>query len=178
MKNLSLTVTEVMREAALDIVEIMILEEQEFRIVIWNNDDWSEPLPERIMESFPTQLVLDIKEQSLIDSYIDEQTGEIVLCTAFDGMEYAKVLELGDIIAVLSLDGQPFILNDFPQDKTLDELDKLDEFQDINDQYMFPKSVQEMVEMISADGIEESAAEHSINMFLRNNPELSEKIKG
>jgi len=175
MKELSSIVTEVMREAALNIVEIMILEEQEFRIVIWNNDNWNEPLPERIMEAFPTQLVLDIKEQSLIDSYIDEKTGEIVLCTVFDGIDYAKVLELGEIIAVLSLDGQPLILNDFPQEKILSEID---EIRDINDQYMFPKSVQDMVEMISADGIKESAAEHSINMFLKNNPELSEKIKG
>jgi len=176
MKNeLPTNVKDALRESALEIAEILLLEDQEFRIVIWNNDNWNNPLPQRIMEAFPTQLVLDIKEQSLEDSYVDENTGEIVICTVFDGVEYMKILEIGELIAVLSLDGQPYILNDFPQeDNVIHEIVK--EIRD-NTAYIFPTSFDEMVEMLTSDGIPEEGAKRSLEMFMKNNPQLAEKIK-
>jgi hypothetical protein len=157
-------IKEVLRESAMSLVEIMLLEKESFRIVLWNNDNWNEPLPQRILEAFPTQLVLDIKEQALEDSYIDPATGEIIICTTFDGNEYLKVLDYGELIAVLSLEGQPYILNDFPQDKEKRVVYK-------------HQLVDELVEMVSSDGIPEEAVKKSVDCFMKNNPKLRERFK-
>jgi len=165
-------VKNVLRESAMSLVEIMLLENEPFRIVLWNNDNWNAPLPKRILESFPTQLVLDIKDQALDDSYIDPATGEIIICTVFDGAEYIKVLEYGEIIAVLSLDGQPYILNDFAQDKEEEVLTAKEE------RVVYePQSVDELVEIVSSEGIPKESAKKSIDCFMKNNPELRERFQ-
>lgn len=164
-------IKEVLRESALNLVEILLLEEEPFRLVLWNNDNWSEPLPKRILESFPSQLVLDIKEQALDDSYIDPATGEVVICTLFDGNEYLKILEHGEIIAVLGIDGQPLILNDFPQE--IDEELLLKEESVIYK----PQSVDELVKIVSSEGLPEETVKKSVECFMKNNPKLKEKFQ-
>jgi len=161
IQELSAEVKEVLRESAMSLVEILLLEQEPFRLVIWNNNNWNAPLPDVIQESFPVQLVLDIKEQSLQESYIDPATGEIIICTVFEGEEYLKVLKLGEIIAILGLEGQPYILNDFVQEDKEDEL-----------MYIYPKNVDEMVNTVSSLGIPKEAVEKSMHCFMKNNPGL------
>jgi len=164
MKDLlTFEVKEVMRENAHSLVETLILEEVPFRIVLWNNDNWDSPLPKKIMETFPKQLVLDIKEMALRTSYLNESTGEIILSTAFESREYSKILHYDEIIAVLDLKGQPYLLNNFPQDTV----------KDIKTLFREPASKKEWIEIATSGGITAEAAERSISAFIKHNPNLS-----
>lgn len=169
--DLSLEIKEQMRENAHSLVEIMILEGQPFRIVLWNNDNWDMPLPDTIMESFPSQLVLDIKEMALQESYIDENTGEIVLVTMFNNREYSKILNYDEIVGILDLNGQPYVLNTFKQEKQTEMIvsDMINSF--------VPKTVDDLVELAVSDGIPEENAKRSIDAFMQNNPKLKERFK-
>lgn len=170
--DLSLEIKEQMRENARSLVEIMVLEEQPFRIVLWNNDNWNMPLPDTIMESFPSQLVLDIKEMALQESYIDENTGEIVLVTMFSNREYSKILNYDEIVGILDLSGQPYILNTFKQEEKESEL-QLSEMMNS----FVPKTIDDLVELAVSNGIPEENAKRSINAFMQNNPKLKERFK-
>jgi len=168
MEKLTYEIREVMRESARALVEIMILENKPFRIVLWNDDNWNKPLPKRIMDAFPIQIVLDIKDAALDNSYIDESTGEIILVTVFDEEEYSKVLEYDEIIAVLDLDGQPYILNNFVKEKPLT-------IENIASSFI-PQTKAEVIEMVISDGIPKEDAERSINAFIRNNPDIAKRL--
>jgi len=160
---LSYEIKEQMRENSHSLVEVMILEEQAFRLVLWNNNNWSSPLPEKIMESFPNQLVIDIKDMALDESYVDEATNEIILCTSFEGEVYTKVLQYDEIIAVLDLKGQPYTLNNFEQETV-----EPDVVYDMKP----PANRQEWINIAVSGGIEEAQAEKSINAFIKNNEHL------
>ena len=58
-----------MRLNAYLLVNELINQGESFRIILWNNDDWSVPLPDNVMEAYPEQLILDIKDETLEDSY-------------------------------------------------------------------------------------------------------------
>jgi hypothetical protein len=148
---------------------MMILDGIPFRIVLWNNNNWDTNLPDKIMEAFPVQIVLDIKEMALQNSYTDEATGEIVLSTAFEGSEYQKILNYDEIIAVLDLNGQPYILNNFQQDQkiTLEDV--------INDNFL-PRTKNDVIEMVMSDGVPVEAAQRSINAFIKFNPDIAERL--
>jgi len=167
---LTLEVRELMRENALDLVEIMIQEQQPFRIVIWNNDNWNQPLPDIIMESFPVQIVLDIKQMALEESFVDENTGEVIITTMFEGIEYQKVLEGGEIIAILDLAGQPYVLNNFKQEETEEEIK--DDFLSA----IIPTTKEEIIELAISDGCEKEAVNRSFDMFMKYNPDLAERF--
>jgi len=164
--NLSTDIKEVMRESARELVEIMLLDNQEFRLIIWNNNNWDKPLPESIMKSFKDQLILDIKEMALDDSYVDEATGELILVSSFGGEEYSKVLEYDEIIAVLDLSGQPYIINNFSQEEQEEDIvyEKI------------PLTKNDWIDMATDGGIPRENAERSINAFIANNEWLREKV--
>ena len=168
---LSYEIKEQMRENAYSLIEVLIQQNQPFRIVMWNNNDWDMDLPESIMESFKTQLVLDIKDMALEGSYIDDATGEVILCTVFDSTNYSKVLKYDEIIGIFDLKGQPYQLNSFNQEPS--ETDPLKEFKDT----FIPKTKAGLIELAVSDGIPKEAAERSINAFMKNNPALKQKFK-
>jgi len=166
---LSYEIREQMRQNAYELIEIMLLEAQEFRIVLWNNDNWNAPLPAVIMESFPTQIVLDIKDMALDESYVDENTGEIIIVTSFEGSEYSKVLEYDEVLAVLDLAGQPYMLNNFPMEEPEEE--------EMENPYMIPRTRADLIELAVSDGLEEETVVKSIDSFLKNNPALAAKFQ-
>ena len=137
---------------------------------MWNNDNWNSPLPDSVMKAFPTQIVLDIKEMALEESYIDESTGEIIIATMFEGTEYQKVLEHGEIIAVLDLAGQPMILNNFKPE--VSDNDIIKEFFEPN----IPTTKAEIIELSISDGVPADAANRSFDMFMKNNPNLRKRF--
>lgn len=159
-------IKETMREKAYSLLEIMILEEFPFRLVLWNNNNWDKHLPEDIMMSFPSQLVLDIKEMALEDSFVDESTGDIVITTLFEGEEYSKVILYDEIVAILDLQGQPYILNNFEQEVVPDKVFKLK-----------PKTKIDLLALVVAEGIPATAATKSIDAFMKNNPTLNKNFK-
>jgi len=107
-----------LRENAYKIVKEFIIQKYEFRLIIWNLDDWEESLPDHIMEEFETHLVLDIKGDTLLNSEINED-GLVVIKASFeDGLENEKVLFPEDIVAILESDGRTIHVNNFgPEDE-------------------------------------------------------------
>ena len=114
------------------------------------------------MENFPNQLVLDIKDMALQESFIDDATGEVVIATVFDGSEYTKVLNYDEIIAVLDLKGQPYQLNNFEQEAVEPDV--------VYDKP--PMTKLDWVELAVSGGIPAESAERSINAFIKNNEHL------
>jgi len=157
---------EQMRENALELAESFLIEEVPFRLVLWNNDNWNMGLPDETMENFPVQLVLDIKDASLNDSFLDIETGEFVIVTIFEGIEYHKVLEAHEIIAILDTKGQPFIVNNFPQDDE-EHLDNI----------VLPKTKDDLIDNLTMMGLEKENAKKSVDSFLQNNSEIKEEYK-
>lgn len=166
---LNLETRELMRGNAYNLVEMFLEEQIPFRIALWNNNDWSSPLPNSILESFPEQILLEISEYSLENSGVDEITGEIIIVSIFDSIEYYKILSPDEIIAVLDLDGQPFILNNFPQEE--------ESFQTVDDatELSLPKTKEHLIDLITSEGVSKEAANKSVSVFLENNPELFKK---
>ena len=165
--KLSAVVKETLRESAYRLVEVMILEGTSFRLVLWNNNNWNVSLPESIMESFPTQLVLDIKDMALDESFVDESNGDIIITTMFEGKEYSKVILYDEIIAVLDENGQPYILNNFEQEEV--KPDKIFEPK--------PLTKDTLIDAIVYEGISKESAKRSLESFMKYNPNLNIKLK-
>jgi hypothetical protein len=152
-------VREIMRVNAYDLVEVLIKEEQEFRIVIWNNDDWNNALPESIMVKFPLQLVLDIKGDTLEQSYVDEDD-DIILVAAFTEDErFSKQLLPEDIVAILDLEGQPMQVNNFAPEEPKPDVVR----ENIETKEDFIKSLE-------SNGVPKESALKSLKVFQKNNP--------
>lgn len=166
---LTLEARDVMRENAHNLVAVLIQEDIPFRLVLWTEDDWDVPLPVEVIEAFPNQIVLDIADLALRDSHIDEMTGDIVITTLFYGEEYSKILAPEEIIAILDLEGQPYILNSFAPEKqkiyTFTDAEKITE----------PKTKENMVTLVSSEGIPKDIANRSVSAFVKHNPNLFRK---
>jgi len=165
--NLPQSVKDVMRTMAYELTELLILEDSPFRLIIWNNNDWDKPLPDDIMEKFPAQIVIDIKELALKDSFIDENSGELIINTYFNNIPYSKILDFEEIVAILDLDGQPLIVNNFepstPVNKPVLNRNNL-------------KNKKDLVNLIVSEGINEEDAYRSVNAFIKNNPILTKDV--
>jgi 23S rRNA pseudoU1915 N3-methylase RlmH len=152
-------VREMMRTNAHNLVKVLLNKEQEFRLVIWNNDDWDEPLPENIMSRFPLQLVLDFKGETLEYSFVEDNR-DIILVAAFtEGERFEKQLLPEDIVAILDLDGQPMQVNNFSPEEV--KPDKVRESIETKD---------DLIKFLEEDGIPKEAALRSLNAFQKNNP--------
>lgn len=88
-----------------------------FTLLIDNHNNWSSPLPDRLRDK--EQFLLNIKEQALEDSYIED--GKIVIVTMIGDTEYTKKLDCCDIGAVsISEKTPPIIMKNF---RTLPEVE-------------------------------------------------------
>jgi hypothetical protein len=157
-------VKENMREFAYSLIEHLILEQHPFRLVLWNNDDWDKALPEKVMSAFPVQIAIDIKDMTLKESYVDDNTGEVLINTFFNNEAFSKTLDYNEIVAVLDIEGQPLVLNNFePHPPSIEEI------RDFN-----ITSKEELVNMIVSEGIEKEDAKRSVNAFIKNNSIIRE----
>lgn len=168
-------VKETMRENAYSLLEILILEEVPFRIAIWNLDNWDRPLPKSIMEDFPTQMLLEISEDALGDSYVDENTGEIIISGMFEKEIYHKTVMYDEIIAILDLDGQPYILNNFYPEHDLSSI-KFTTVENVNT-FNMDVTKKSIIDMVVAEGVPEESANKSIESFIKHNPYLQGALK-
>lgn len=161
---------EVMRDNAHNLVGVLLEEGIPFRLVLWTNDEWDMPLPDETHEAYPLQMMLEIADMALEESKIDEMTGDIVLNAYFVDREYSKILVPEEIIAVLDLEGQPYILNNFSP-----EIQKVYKFDDEENELTTPKTKENMTKLITLEGIPQEAADKSISAFMKNNPGLFKK---
>jgi hypothetical protein len=102
-----------MRENAIILLGELLLHKEKFSLVLWNKDNWDKPLPDRIMSEFPVTIMLDFKGDTLVDSYLDKETGRCYISTDFDGTVYKKEVEFDEIHVIMDLDGRPYLVNDF-----------------------------------------------------------------
>ena len=87
------------------------------KIVLKNSDTWGIPLPEELKNQ--ETIVLDIKGQSLVDSYVDKSG--VFISTAFGDDINTKLFTFDDIIQVITFEGailyqKTLILNE-PKDE-------------------------------------------------------------
>jgi hypothetical protein len=113
------------REKMLDIIEMFIMYQIPFNIQIINNDNWDKPLPEFILNdpSFKNNLFLSIVNYSLESSFIEEDTGNIVLTVVFgENLIYKKYLLPEEPMFLYDINGnliiaKPFIEQILPKSK-------------------------------------------------------------
>lgn len=85
-------------------------------IIVHNNNNWNETLPERLQKS--SQFILNITEQTMEDSYVED--GKIVINTVFDEIEYSKIFEPADIGGIMGPDNKtPIMFKPFTEKPTL-----------------------------------------------------------
>jgi len=133
----------------------MIIEQEPFRLVIWNNNNWSEKLPEDVMKQYPKQLVIDIKDQTLEDTFIDEDGSVVLSCSFSPDVIYTKTIFETDIIGIIDLNGQPMHLNNFKPDAEIEEVTASKEL---------------LLKELLNDGAPKENVINSINAFAKNNP--------
>lgn len=96
--------------AILDTLKKLISYDISFSFVLENHNNWSEEFPERLKNQ--KQIILNIKDQSLEDSYLDKNDAIIVI--EIDGVTYSKKVDESDIMAIMVNEkSPPFILRQF-----------------------------------------------------------------
>ena len=143
-----------------NIYELLVtfIEEQvPFKIILWNRDDWDMPLPEQTMKNYPLQLVLEISGETLSSAEIVDDMVQIR--ASFEGnMEWTKIIGYHDTVGIISLEGNPYQINNFyPEDD------------DIEQPLRFTK--QELLLSLQMDGVLEEDAKRSIEAFAKFNPD-------
>lgn len=124
-----------------------ILNDIPFTFILDNHNNWNKHLPSRLVDQ--KQILLDIKEDSLKDSFIEN--GKITIVIDLDGELYSKELEAADIFAIQeSVKSKiPFIIRPFEMKVT---------------QVIKTKSKKHEIS-------NDVNIQHSINMFRLHNPE-------
>ncbi len=150
-----------------ELVKAMITDKREFRLVLWNNNNWDTPLPDEIMEKYPNEITLDFKETAFDNSFVDEE-GKIVLSTMFADTEYLKVLSHDEILAVIDIEtNRAMSLNIFlPRNISIKETDET-----INNMAQQISKPTNKVTM-SNDNIDPATSKRSLEAFKRNNPKM------
>ena len=90
----------------------------DFCIVINNNNDWDNELPDRLKneKAFLLEIVDDTKE----DSYITEDN-ELVICTDFGGELFTKVLQKEDILGIYDINKKALVQKSFKEKHPIKE---------------------------------------------------------
>lgn len=148
---------EVMYANSYTLISALILNAEPFRLVLWNNNDWDMELPESVMKSFPEQLVIDIKDQTLKDASVDENNNIIIKASFSPDVVYTKILSPYDVLGVLSIDNKPLQLNSFKPDEKIKDM---------------TASKEKLFNELLKDKVPEDKAIQSINAFAKNNPNL------
>jgi len=74
-----------------------------FSIIIDNHNNWNNEFPERLKKQ--KQIIFNIKEQSLDDSYVTD--GKIIIIISIDDVEYMKELQQCDLQALMINEKSP-----------------------------------------------------------------------
>ena len=127
-------------------IQSLIKTETDFKLIIYQNNDWDKDLPEKIKEEFNNKLLLIYKEDNIGLCEIDEN-GIIILSYEFENDIYFKELFLDDVYAVTNIKGEPLIINNFEK---------------INKNI---KSKEDIIELIMKSNISEEKAIESYNIF-------------
>jgi len=152
-------IQEKMRISAYEILVNLIENNEPFGLVMWNNDNWDLPLPEDVMEQFPTTITLNI-EGEVLERVEFTEDGKVDLDIMFGDTEYFKEIEMGEIVALVNLKtGQPYIVCDFPQVEKPELIVEEDD-----GSWKRPTTKDEWIDL--------ECNEVSVDAFIKNNPEI------
>jgi|FLOH01.1.fsa_nt_gi hypothetical protein len=152
--------------AAKQLITNLIQNQQEFKLVLFNNDNWDVYLPPEVLKRFPDLIPLDFKEWTLEQSYIDEH-GEIILYIVFGETEYSKVLDINEVSAIV-INEKPYIITNFTKTENVQLKDL--EVQQEKLEIPQPQNKNQLITTLIAEGAPESIRD-SVNMFAKYNKE-------
>ena len=157
---------EILRENALKVLNQLIFDKEEFKLLLHQRNDWDFELPEEMLKQFPDTLPLDIAGE--VFDHIEYEDDVPILKMMFADQEYNKEIQPEDILAIVNIKtGQPIIINDFKPDENLEEISEVED-----GIYYKPTTRERWLKEVQDEGIDYSSATRSIDCFLENNPNL------
>jgi len=160
-------IKEILRLNGFRLVYAFVEEQEPFRLVILNNNNWDKPLPDYILENHPDFLSLDIKENELVNSYTED--GEIYISVYFGEELYNKKLYKEEIYVISNFDDHPYHINEV-QDFLFNE----ENLKEIVEEKIQPL---EIISAISAsERIPPEIVKNSLFKMLNKNPLYASKF--
>jgi len=108
----------VLRENMYMMLIAYLVDKRPFRILLWQDNEWDKPLPQKVLEDHPKILTLDILDHALDSSYVEESEIAIIV-TKFGEIEYSRAILPENILGIVDFDqnfgAQQF--NYFPPDE-------------------------------------------------------------
>ena len=137
---------DIINDAIYNMMSEFIINNVPFTFVLDNHNNWDKPLPSRLVDQ--KQILFDIKEDSLEDSFVEN--GEITIVVDLDGELYTKKIEPADILAIQESvkSKMPFIIRPFKMKPT---------------QVIRSKNKRQLT-------LDDAGIQHSMNMFRSHNP--------
>jgi len=171
-------IKELRRLMAYDLMISLIQEKQEFRMVIWNFNDWNKELPEDIMQKYPLQLILDINETVMEYCEIVDGILYLTACFGDEGEFWTKMFDLDDVVAITTIEGEVMIVNEFEPEIINPDVERdengLKILDDKDISLRKNMSSKEVIEYIARDGISKEDAMRSLDAFKRNTAFIQE----
>jgi len=87
---------DIINESNYNLIKNFILNNISFAMILDNHNNWDYEFPERLKSQ--KRFIIDIKEQALEDSYIEND--KIIIVIEIDNITYSKELEYADIFAI------------------------------------------------------------------------------
>jgi len=87
---------DIINESNYNLIKNFILNNISFAMILDNHNNWNYEFPERLKSQ--KRFIIDIKEQALEDSYIENN--KIVIVIEIDNATYSKELEYADVFAI------------------------------------------------------------------------------
>lgn len=134
--------------------------ETPLRLIISDEDKWSEPLPDEF-RSGSGIMAIDLTGQSLDLTYYDVEDDVIILTTGFNNQPFTRALDVYDIMGIVDIEtGSPIMLKPFKSVRPEEQVQK--------------KTVKSVLQSFSAQELVNGKDEllHSINVIKNHNPEL------
>jgi len=161
----------IMQNNAKTLLTQLIIDEVPFNLIIHQNDDWDNKLPDEMIKQFPETLTLSISDE--VFDHIEWDNEDPRFTMMFGEGEYSKTIYASDILAIVDTSNQPMLINRIPKapktvPETTQETTK-------DEKYIKPKNKEDWVKEAIKDGISVLNAETSINAFMKNNKDLFKK---
>lgn len=155
--NYTNTFKEYMNNTCIDLVIDMLDNRTEFSLVV-SSKNWDSPLPENLasIEYF----IIQIKEQTMEESYYDRDTNEIYINTQFNNIPNSKTLYSEDIKGIMDITMQiPIMMKPYSQEPKYMNIEKV---QSIHTNPLVNFTEEELSPEVK----------HSIDCFIKNNKNL------
>jgi len=157
MKKVPGSIKEVFNNAIEELLIEFLEHDIEFSIII-SNKNWDFPIPDRLLAQ--DYFLIQIKEQSLIDSYYDGES--IIISTEFDNVPNSKTIYPEDIQGILGIDMKTVIIQKNYQDTPRSIL--IEKARELSNNPLLNFTEEELIQY-----------KDNIEKMIKNNPEMFNK---